>query len=159
MENAIISKLRILIQRGVVTEAEALYFLVEIRKLSELTPPVSGKHELMKMYCDWVAHTSLCGPKAQQFVKSVDAVYPKLLDGSLTKREWLDIRGFFNLDIFQRELIEFLRQHDLPQFNVKDWHLFLKLFFGVIEDCPLRCKAENANLKYVDEVVDCPFET
>lgn len=157
MESAILRKLRALFERGIRTESDVVYLLVEIRKLMDLRTDLdthsAEKYGSLRLYCNWVAHTDLSNSQAKEIVKKADAAYPKLLDGTLTETEKDDFRRIFNLASFRGELSEFLRRYDLPCFSDSDWNRFLASFLNVIEDCPLACKAKDPKFNQVDEVV------
>jgi hypothetical protein len=157
MESAIAEKLRRLLERGITTESDVVYFLVEIRKLMDLRTDLENhsaeRYGSLRLYCNWVAHTDLSNSQAKEIVKKADAAYPKLLDGTLTETEKDDFRRVFNLDSFRAELSEFLRQYHLPCFSDSGWNHFLASFLNVIEDCPLACKAKDPKFNHVDEVM------
>jgi hypothetical protein len=157
MESAIVQKIRTLLQRGIATESEVVYFLVEIRKLMDMQAGrkdrAAEKYASLRLYCNWVAHTDLSNTQAREIVKQADAAYPKLLDGTLTETEKNEFRRIFDLNSFREDLSEFLRHCRLPPFSDGEWNRFLASFLNVIVDCPLVCKVKDPKLNDVDEIV------
>ncbi len=135
------------IVKGVNTEAEAVYLMVQIRKLLEIYPSDDYLH--LNFHCDWALHTRMDRKPAQKILKLFDDVNVQLQKGVIFKdlpdnlRQ--EIERIFGMSLFRRELDTFLKQHSLPAVNcVKDgWTKFLWLLAKVIEDCPLEIKPAN----------------
>ena len=65
----IIKKLEKELDRGIASEARAVYLLTEVRKLIERDKAV-GAYPNLKFHCDWVLHAKLTGPAAQEILAS-----------------------------------------------------------------------------------------
>ena len=63
----ILEKLEKQLNKGIDTEAEASYLLIEIRKFLE-QQGLSGHLGYLKFYCDWIAHPGLEGSMAQRVI-------------------------------------------------------------------------------------------
>ena len=62
--SAIVAKLKRLAAKGITTEAEALYLMVEVRKLLE-QQQAKKQYEYLTFHCDWALHATLEGTTAQ----------------------------------------------------------------------------------------------
>src|SRR5580698_9327794 len=67
----ILHKLVDQLQKGIETEAEASYFLSEIRKFLE-QQGLKKNFEYLKFHCDWILHSALGGPMAQKVLTQFD---------------------------------------------------------------------------------------
>jgi hypothetical protein len=154
MEDHIVAKLRAELERGITTEPQVVFVMVKTRKLLDLnnykaTPPDS----MLRLCCDWCVHTELSGPHAQDIVKRMDAIYPRMLGATLTDEDKAYMRHRFSFDRFRDELNQFFDDQSLPPFPGSQWNVFLTGFLNTVEDCSLKCGAAGANLTNVDEVV------
>jgi len=57
--SAIIEKLKTLLVFGLSTERDALYLIVEVRKLLE-QQQAKKRYEYLTFHCDWAVHPALC---------------------------------------------------------------------------------------------------
>lgn len=57
-QSAIIAKLETLLAKGITNEPEALYLIVEIRKLLE-QQQAKKHYEYLTFHCDWAVHATL----------------------------------------------------------------------------------------------------
>jgi hypothetical protein len=141
-------KLQELIAGGITTEAHVVYLVAQIRKLLEDLNADQYQH--LKFHCDWPLHTKLDRSAAQRILVHFDAANISLRDGielanlSVSLRQ--EINQISKMDLFRRELHDFLQQHSLPQIDVgqNGWTKFLLLYAKVIEDCPLEIKSRNS---------------
>ncbi len=157
----IVSKLAAVLTEGVSSEPQALYVLVQTRKIIERAEIEKRKlddrtpcaYPVVKLYGNWVAHIGLENRLARDIVKDVDRLYPRIIDGTLTDEEKAPFRNRFSFKEFRREFEQFLTDHALPQFTATKWTTFLVHLLGVIQDCPLSCELKEASLKHVDSVM------
>jgi hypothetical protein len=152
MEDQIIQKIRAEIDRGIASECQVVYLLVEIRKLMDRDKVKAATYDSLRLYSDWAVHVHLYGPGAQDIVKRADAHYPKLINGTATEQEKAAFEKLFSLEAFREEMNHFLRDHVERSFSNEDWDRFLSAYLHVVEDCPLICKPDNAALANIDEV-------
>ncbi len=147
MISAIELKLTDLILAGVKTEAEAVYLMVQIRKILEGGP--KDKYQLLKFKCDWALHPKLSGQMAQLVLGQFDEANTILRDdrklSDLPESQRKEIERVFDMRLFKKELDTFIKERGLPEINsVKDgWTKFLWFFAKVIEDCPLEIWTSN----------------
>lgn len=140
-------KLQELIADGITTEVQAVYLMVQIRKLLEGTG--ADQYEYLKFHCDWALHTKLSGTTAQKILSHFDAANVSLRDGietnNLPRSLQLEIDQISKMDLFHRELGNILQEHSLPAIDVgpNAWAKFLLLYARVVEDCPLEIRFNN----------------
>ncbi len=139
----VLKKLEQQLKKGIDTEAEVSYFLIEIRKFLE-QQSLKKDLEYLKFYCDWIAHPGLAGPMAQKVLKQFDEANIHLKTGidmdQLPRDLQQRIRRLSKFGYFEKELSEFLEYNKLPPLTVKRhdaWPHFLHLYTKIIEDCPL----------------------
>ena len=146
MQNAIVKKLRGVLDGPVETEPLVVYVLCEARKLLDYEDPTHQPTPL-RMFCHWALHVDLTGRgTTEPFVQRVDHVVTNVLSGPTTADTLAAERGlvreFASFDTFRTHLGEFLERHSLPT-TLRDhddaWYAFLEAYAGVIEDGSLHC--------------------
>lgn len=146
---AIIAKLDMLLAKGITGEAEALYLMVEVRKLLE-QQQAKKQFEYLTFHCDWAVHPTLTGPTAQKILEQFDAATIHLKTGV----ELHDLPGLLRMEIdriskmryFEDQLKEFLNVNGLPAMDETrsdGWIHFVHLYARIVEDCPLVITAKN----------------
>jgi len=153
MEDHIVAKIRAELKRGIKSECQAVYLLVEIRKLLDRDRQGMQPYNSLRLYTDWAVHVRLDGPQAQEIVKKADAFYPKMINGTHSEEERSEFARILEFSTFRDELGQFLRAKRIRPFSDAEWNSFLACFLNVIEDCPLYCKARGIPVTEVDEVV------
>lgn len=150
MEPEIITKLGTLLRKGITTEAEAVYLLVELRKLLE-QQQAKKKYKYLTFHCDWTMHSKLEGPAAQDVLNKFDAANLQLKRGmelrDLPAELKKDVDNISQLKLFEKELGEFLRDNRLPGMKAAradGWIHFMHLYASVVADCPLVISEKNA---------------
>jgi hypothetical protein len=150
-EPAIISKPRGLLSRGISSEAEAVYLLVEIRKLLEQRN-AKEQYKYLTFHCDWAVHSRLRGATAQMILKIFDDASPHLKAGSgldgLPDLLRIELDRLSKMKYFEQQLTGFLRDNGLPAIDAArpdGWTHFEHLYARVVEDCPLIIQAQNAS--------------
>jgi hypothetical protein len=150
-QSAIIAKLESLLARGMTDEAEALYLIVEIRKLLE-QQEAKKDYEYLTFHCDWAVHATLRGTTAQRILKLFDAADIHLkagvelhdLPGSLK----MEIDRISKLRYFEKEFENFLKSNGLPSLEMTrsdGWIHFVHLYAKIVEECPLVMTAKNGS--------------
>jgi hypothetical protein len=144
MQNEIIQKLHAVLASPLETEAEVVYFLVEIRKYLDR---VGGKQPfpVLRMYCNWVVHISIDRYGRGSILESMDNVLALNSTGEFGAglQEAFDI---FSFDRLRNELNQFLQLNSLPTNLVDDsawWGQFLHLYVNVVSQCPLVFKDQR----------------
>lgn len=133
MQNAIVKKLRGVLDGPVDTEPLAVYVLCEARKLLDYEDPTRQPTSL-RMFCHWASHVDLAGRgTTEPFVQRVDHVVTNVLSGTTTAdtlaAERALVQEFASFDTFRTHLGEFLERHSLPT-TLRDrddaWYAFLE---------------------------------
>jgi hypothetical protein len=148
-QSAIIAKLELLLAKRIRTEADALYFMVEIRKLLE-QQRAKKQYEYLTFHCDWALHATLDGTTAQKILRLFDAANIHLKTGveleHLPDLLRMEIERISKLDYFERELESFLKASGIPTLKTTRadaWTHFVHLYAQIIEDCPLVMTTKN----------------
>src|SRR2546422_11205054 len=81
MEIALLRKIREQLERGISTECQVVYLLVEIRKLLDRERTSGAQYGSLRLYCNWAVHVELSKAQAQEIVKKADQLYFKLIKG------------------------------------------------------------------------------
>lgn len=148
-KSAIVAKLEVLLAKGIVSEADALYLMVEVRKLLE-QQQAKKQYEYLTFHCDWAVHPALAGPMAQKILEQFDAANIHLKAGVKLH----DLPGLLRAEIdriskmkyFEDQLDEFLRGNGIPTLDEsreEGWIHFVHLYVGIVEDCPLVMTSKN----------------
>jgi len=148
-QSAIIAKLETLLAKGITNEPEALYLIVEIRKLLE-QQQAKKHYEYLTFHCDWAVHAALEGTTVQRILKLFDAANIHLkagvelhdLPGSLK----MEIDRISKLRYFEMELENFLKANGLSGLETTrsdGWIHLVHLYAKIVEDCPLVMTAKN----------------
>ena len=159
MKNDIVAKLAHELAKEVTSEPQAVYLLVELRKLIELNKDET-QYASLKFHCDWVAHPVLQGTAAQNIVRLFDQYQGLIDEHALDAEKPVPDMSFMGqlgptltLTNFRNELNAYLRLQGLDPSLANDnkkWATFLTYYARVVEDCPLRCVSQG--LKHTDEV-------
>jgi hypothetical protein len=155
VKDAILHKLNLALSSPVTTEAQAVYVLVELRKLLDRRRKEGRGPDFLNIrFCsDWAVHVQLHGATAKQIVSDAQNLYQKSKTGTFTDEEKEYFRGRFTLQPVKEELRSLCEESDLPAFTNAGWNSFLACFLAVIEDCPLSIRLPAGAIANVDEVV------
>src|SRR5271157_3421550 len=150
----IIKKLKKELERGIASEARAVYLLTEVRKLIE-RDKAKGAYPNLKFHCDWVLHAKLTGPGAQDILRQFHAAHPLLRDQKLKLRDLppmlrSEINRISKMKSFHEELDQLLAGYGLPPLK-RGWTHFLHLYAKIVEDIPLEVTGGNA--QHISKVV------
>jgi hypothetical protein len=166
----IITKLRLELDKGITTEAQAVYLLVAVRKLLE-QQQLKKQYECLTFYCDWALHSKLTGTAAQKLLKLFEVANIKLRTGlklqGLPPELRREVNRISRMDPFEEELYQFLRASGLPSLDESrsdGWVHFLHLYARIVQDCPLVMAEKNkaASLATVTlhvELREAPIES
>ena len=142
MKPDIRNKLREKLAEGINDEANAVYLLVELRKLLEHeSRSVRGQYSRLGFFCDWALHIEMDRAGAQRILKEMDARIA-MFEGTqaMSQQVEKDFCDMFELVSFRKQFRTFLKRHRLPlavASDDKSWFDFLELYARVVEDCPL----------------------
>lgn len=165
----IAEKIRAEIDKGIETEAQALYLMAEVRKLLE-QQDAKRQYEYLTFHCDWALHSKLDGRTTQKILRLFDAANIQLRNGSklhdLPPEQQKEIDAISKMRYFERELEEFLQVHQLPGLETRrqdGWVRFLHLYARVVADSPLIMTTKNQSVTITKvtlsvEVTDQVFE-
>jgi hypothetical protein len=146
---AIIAKLQALLAKGIMSEAEALYLMVEVRKLLE-HHNAKKQYEYLTFHCDWALHAALEGAATQKILKQFDAATIHLKAGielhDLPGPLRMEIERISKMKYFEGQFEKFLTANHLTpleQTRSDGWIHFVHLYAKIVEDCPLVMTAKN----------------
>ncbi len=146
MQDSILEKLTVELNNGIHTEAQAVYLLVQIRKLMEHNSNKS--YDTLKMFCDWALHTELS--KNRQIIKMLEE-----FDEAMAR----DDKGYgpinydyLSLKKFKEALMDFLTDFNLPKniLSGGQWATFIRLYTRVVSDCPVTKK--DYPFKFIEKI-------
>lgn len=148
---AIITKLKRLLARGIGSEAEAVYLMVEVRKLLE-QQNAKKQFPYLTFHCDWALHAKLeRNPTAQKILRLFDAANPHLKAGTklreLPDMLKIEVDRISKLHYFEQQLESFLQNNGMPTLESTrsdGWIHFVHLYAQIVEDCPLEMTTNNA---------------
>lgn len=150
-QSAILAKLEKLLAHRIRSEADALYLMVEVRKLLE-QQQAKNQYEYLKFHCDWALHATLEGTTAQKILKLFDAANIHLkADGKLARLPdslRMEIDRISKLSYFEQQLESFLKVNGIPTLDrtrADGWTHFVHLYTKIVEDCPLVMTAKNSS--------------
>jgi hypothetical protein len=159
MKDEILQKIAAELKTPIESERQAVYILVEIRKILELAE-LKNEFPAFTLHCDWAVHPRLDRRQAKQLITRIDELLDKFTleeEGPrFTTEEYNELVGILGLDRFRAEFLRFLGMHDLPQNICADdgeWLRFVTQYVRVIEDCPLVCQSNDVPAKYIDKIV------
>jgi hypothetical protein len=161
MKPDIIAKLNTELRCSITSERQVVYILVEARKLMELTK-VKKDFPTLTFCCDWAVHPSLKGEFAQQIITYFDEYEEIFQKKGLMPKDY-DFSNLFSVTKhvdFREQLIKLLTANDVECAQLTDngrWAEFIELYSNVIQDCPLKARADAARIKYVSEVTVSAF--
>ena len=139
--HAIVEKLSAELTKGITSEAQLVYVLVEIRKLLEITGRAYDYPALV-FHCDWALHSRMDRAGALRILQCFDEFCDnlfrlektKLLDAKLNE----ELGNLLGGVRFRRELEAFLESVRIARGSfVLDWLSFMRLYGEVIMDVPL----------------------
>lgn len=146
MQNDILEKLSRELKNQIVTEAQTVYILVQIRKLIE--HKCDNTFDTLKMFCDWALHIEFSRNKQIiELLKEFDEAIERENNGfGPTTQDYLSLKKF------KVAMKEFLTEFNLPQ-NIlknKEWSLFIHSYNRVVSDCPVTKK--DYPFKFIEEI-------
>lgn len=155
-ESAILTKLERLLAHGIRSEAEAVYLMVEARKLLE-QQAAKKRYEYLTFHCDWALHAELSrNATGQRILKMFDAANVHLKAGvGLEKLPDLlrtEIDRISKMRYFEQQFESFLQNNGLPTLESSrsdGWIHFVHFYAQIVEDCPLVMTAKSASTTIV----------
>lgn len=150
MKHHIIEKVANELVKEINSEAQVVYFLVEIRKIISELDKNSGRYPTIHFFSDWVVHTRLDRATAKNMLAYTESFYAGL-DPYLQVAKQTTFYPFVMFIALRREIHIFLRENDLSEELVlvqSFWEKFIHLVLGVIMDCPIEAKGLSRLKKF-----------
>jgi len=149
MKNEIVEKLRAELGRGIETEAQVVYLLVEIRKLIEHSEH-RDRYLSVLFFCEWALHVEMSRQSAFLLLKEID----EAIEHAATSARLGELIGTkMSMDTFRDDLTHVFMDHGLPTDAVgtmQGWLSFLPLYLSVITDCPVLRR--NVHLRHINQI-------
>lgn len=154
MKEIIIEKISDLVTKGVESEAECVYLLVQARKYMEQQE--INAYPNLRMHINWTVHSRLDNSTVRGFLEELnDFLADSEARGSHELSLYPDLKNKLSfVTSLQEEMGGFLESIGIDSSICTDHTKFGKLFgifSHVIEDTPLVCKL-NAPLSHISEV-------
>lgn len=156
MKPHLVCKITNELNQEIVAERQAVYILVELRKLLELRGlDKDARYRALIFCCDWAVHPALNRESAKQITLLFDQYemsYRKEPVG-VSQAGIPELVEFCDHSRFREQFIEACEQNDISALAVRDdrwWRSFLTQFSEVVRDCPIEAKAETTT--YVTRV-------
>ena len=121
------------------TKAKAMYLLVEIRKILELS---NYKGDILYIFCNWVLHSKLDYPKTKKYFSGKFDPY---IDNKTSSKDvgeniLSNHHDFFILKDLKNGLDDFFTQNNL-QNNLTNspgvWVNFVRILLEILKECPI----------------------
>ncbi|MBI1862780.1 hypothetical protein HYS00_01530 [Candidatus Microgenomates bacterium] len=154
MTTDIIRKISDELTKGVESEAQVLYLLVEIRK-ARLANPNNSK-TLLDFYRDWACHVELRHNNAVgMFLDKFEPLVDTNLDAHQIAAKFIQaFPAFFKLDELRAELRGFFLFEGLSTELTDDstwWSVFVKHLMSILKDCSV--KRQKASKGLIRELI------
>lgn len=135
MQQELETKLRDFLTKKIDGEDQVVYIMVELRKLIDRVDPKGKKWFGLKLYCNWVVHTSLERGLAVGILKQFESHFLKLK--KFNERE--ANKEFVGFEFLRILLCKFCDEYNLPVefLSLPNWDIFTKLLSEILIDCPL----------------------
>jgi hypothetical protein len=144
----LVDKIEDELNKGITTEAQVVYVLVEVRKLMEITDQ-SAKYPVLSFYCDWALHSRMDRSGALRILQYFDTYCDKCIRDPIEGAELsTEIDGIIGGEHFREELAAFLKSvHISAILELPQWFVFLELYSRVIIDTPLTIRRQRKGTK------------
>ncbi len=150
MRDQMVEKLRAVLAAPVENEYQAVYILVQIRKILDRDNTPENSYQALRMLCNWAVHADLSNKRVKAQLLFLDGVLRPLLAGrQLPGADLTKASEILSLSAARDELLAFLRTLHLnrlvPHVYLPEWWAqFLQLYVREISDIPLVLEDENA---------------
>lgn len=147
MRDELLRKIQQVLGRRITNEMQVVYLLVELRKLMDRE---AYKDAVLRMFCNWVVHTSLekRTDGSTLILSEIDDYMAELHE----RQKLLPHPKHMSLGTFREALIRCFAAFGLtPQFfsNLAEWKKFFNLYASIVSECPIVFTASRRNLKYI----------
>lgn len=156
MVKDIIYKISEELVRGIDSEPQVLYLLVEIRKIRQTK---FKNKTFLDFYRDWACHVELTHNNAvNMFLNRFEIlVDPNLTTCKIAKSFVSCFPSFFKFDELRKELRVFLKEERLTTELTDDrkkWYTFVKHLLGILKDCNMKRLDFNKKIEELSLEVD-----
>ncbi len=148
-------KLFRLMNRPPKDEQDIVYALTKIRKLLDFDN-AGKRYLLLRVFCNWVLHTKLEHRGAQAILERLDRVLVRHKPISEINLPHQEVFDFISLDLFRRDLQEFLRENQMPTVWVDDmfaWQQTISFYGEEVLDTPLVMVQKASKPRYLMKAV------
>jgi hypothetical protein len=160
--DAVLEELLALMNEEPAGKAGVAFILLQIRKVLEHQGKPDG-YWTLNFFCDWIAHTRLCGTGALKILKILD---DRLMGFDARSAEIIDSDGMvmsiLSFDLLRRELRAFLNENRLPTRWTDDdftWQDVVRLYGQQVRDIPLVVTSDKYGLKHIRRIEIVGFES
>lgn len=153
MKDEVLRKLQRLLDRPITNEMQVVYLLVELRKLMDLE---AYQDKMLRMFCNWVVHTSLDRPGdgSTLILREFDDLVAELRERQTLTPD----RSQVSLGTFREALSRCFGEFGLTAAFAKTlagWKRFFTLYASIVSECPIVYTASRRQLKYIKRAELC----
>lgn len=154
----ILRKLKDVVDAGITTEVQTVYFVALIRKLMERENEDAFPY--LRFYCNWALHAKLTNKTAQGILQEFEKEHLRLKGGlsldELPNGMRAQIDKISKMHLFREELNGYLSYYGLPNIGADrdGWSKFMYCYAHVIKDCPLEIKMSDESSTIESVTVD-----
>ncbi len=162
MVEDIVSKISGELSRGIDSEPQVLYLLVEIRKIRQANVDqanLGSSKTFLDFYRDWACHVELTHNDAvETFLNRFEVlVNPSLTAHEIARSFISHFPSFFKLDELRNELRGFFKDKELTTELTDDrgkWYTFVKHLLGILKNCSIKRLRSNGKIEELTLEVD-----
>lgn len=162
MTEDIVRKISGQLSRGIDSEPQVLYLLVEIRKIRQANVDqanLRNSKTFLDFYRDWACHVELTHNDAVEiFLNRFEIlVNPRLTAHEIARSFIGHFPSFFKLDELRKELRGFFKDKKLTTEVTDDrekWYTFAKHLLGILNDCSIKRSGSNGKIEELTLEVD-----
>ena len=150
MKDELVRKIQSVLDRRITQETQVLYLLVELRKLMDRE---KYKDPVLRMFCNWVVHTSLEDPREGS--RLVLSEFDALITGLIERNEGSPHFDHLSFSAFREALARCFESFGLSAKFINDkksYERFVGLYSAIVGECPIRFSAFKTALKYVVKI-------
>lgn len=148
MTDDIVSKISDELRKGINSEAQVLYLLVQIRKTRQA---LGNRKTLLDFYRDWACHVQLTHNNAVEIFLNR---FETFVDSELSARDIASkfistFPAFFKLDELKNEMKVFLTSESLDTTltdNQNNWNKFAKHLLNILKDCSIKRSGSSGKI-------------
>ncbi len=168
MDTEIVEKLRPILSKASISEAEASYTLSMLRKLMEhMNAADTAKFPVLKSYTNWISHIAIDRePVAIELLHNIHERMGTLMhipDNDRLIREFSDLLSLKDLREQMKNIFSIVGLPDKITTDDVRWKEFREHLVSIIRDCPIRFPARkdmsSKTKKLYDAVMSNPLKS